>query len=127
MSQLSSLPQPLARHVGLDNTDLLMAGVLNSCRNRHCPKCQSLAKAEWLEARMAELLPVPYYDVVFTVPDEVSAVAFQNTRVLYRILFRAASETLHTIAADPKHLGAELGFLAVLHTWTQTLLQNPHS
>ena len=98
----------------------------NSCRNRHCPKCQSLAKAEWLEARLAELLPVPYYHVVFTIPEEVASVAFQNKRVAYTILFRAASETLRTIAADPKHLGAEIGFLAVLHTWTQTLLHHPH-
>jgi hypothetical protein len=98
----------------------------NSCRNRHCPKCQSLAKAEWLEARMAELLPVPYYHVVFTIPDEVSALAFQNKRVVYTVLFRATSETLRTIAADPKHLGAQIGFLAVLHTWTQTLLHHPH-
>ncbi len=98
----------------------------NSCRNRHCPKCQSLAKAEWLEARMAELLPVPYYHVVFTIPDEVASVAFQNKRVVSNILFRAASETLRTIAADSKHLGVEIGFLAVLHTWTQTLLHHPH-
>jgi hypothetical protein len=98
----------------------------NSCRNRHCPKCQSLAKAEWLQARMAELLPTPYYHVVFTVPEEVASVAFQNKKIVYTILFRATSETLRTIAADPKHLGAEIGFLAVLHTWTQTLLHHPH-
>jgi len=98
----------------------------NSCRNRNCPKCQSLAKAQWLEARMAELLPTSYYHVVFTVPEEVASVAFQNKKILYIILFRAASETLRTIAADPKHLGAEIGFLAVLHTWTQTLLYHPH-
>jgi hypothetical protein len=98
----------------------------NSCRNRHCPKCQSLAKAEWLEARMAELLPIPYYHVVFTIPKEVASVAFQNKKLLYTILFRAASETLRTIAADTKHLGAQIGFLAVLHTWSQTLLYHPH-
>lgn len=98
----------------------------NSCRNRHCPKCQSLVKAEWLEARLAELLPIPYYHVVFTVPEEVGSVAFQNKKLVYTILFRAASETLRTIAADPKHLGAQIGFLAVLHTWTQTLLHHPH-
>jgi hypothetical protein len=98
----------------------------NSCRNRNCPKCQSLAKAEWLEARMAELLPTAYYHVVFTVPEEVASVAFQNKKILYTILFRAASETLRTIAADPKHLGANIGFLAVLHSWTQTLLFHPH-
>jgi len=98
----------------------------NSCRNRHCPKCQSLAKAQWLEARRAELLPVPYFHVVFTVPEEVAAIAYQNQTVVYALLFRAAAETLRTIAADPKHLGAELGFLAVLHTWGQTLLYHPH-
>ncbi len=99
----------------------------NSCRNRHCPKCQSLARAQWLEHRRAELLPVQYFHVVFTVPEPIAAVAFQNKKVVYGILFRAAGETLRTIAADPKHLGAEIGFIAVLHTWGQTLLQNPHS
>ena len=98
----------------------------NSCRNRHCPKCQSLAKAEWLEARMAELLPTPYYHVVFTLPEKVAALALQNKQLVYTLLFRAASETLRTIAADPKHLGAQIGFLAILHTWSQTLLHHPH-
>jgi hypothetical protein len=98
----------------------------NSCRNRNCPKCQSLAKAKWLEVRMSELLPTAYYHVVFTIPEEVASVAFQNKKILYTILFRAASETLLTIAADPKHLGAAIGFLAVLHSWTQTLLFHPH-
>ena len=98
----------------------------NSCRNRHCPKCQTLAKAKWLQARMAELLQVPYFHIVFTVPREIASVAFQNKKLVYTILFRAASQTLLTIAADPKHLGAKIGFLAVLHTWTQTLLHHPH-
>jgi len=98
----------------------------NSCRNRHCPKCQSLTKAKWLEARQAELLPVEYFHVVFTVPEAVAPVALQNKRVVYNILFKAASETLLTIAADPKHLGARIGFLAVLHTWGQNLLHHPH-
>jgi hypothetical protein len=98
----------------------------NSCRNRNCPKCQGLARAKWLEDRQAELLDVPYFHVVFTVPDEIAAIAFQNQTVVYDILFRAASETLRTIAADPKHLGAEIGFLAVLHTWGQNLLHHPH-
>lgn len=98
----------------------------NSCRNRHCPKCQSLAKAKWLEARQAELLPIEYFHVVFTVPERIAQLALQNKRVLYKILFRAASETLLTIAADPKHLGAKIGFLAVLHTWGQNLLHHPH-
>jgi hypothetical protein len=98
----------------------------NSCRNRHCPKCQSLTRAQWLEARRAELLPVEYFHVVFTVPQEVAAIAYQNKTVVYDILFRATAETLRTIAADPKHLGAELGFIAILHTWGQNLLHHPH-
>jgi hypothetical protein len=98
----------------------------NSCRNRNCPKCQGLARAQWLEDRQAELLDVPYYHVVFTVPAEIEVIAFQNQTVVYDILFRAAAETLRTIAADPKHLGAEIGFLAVLHTWGQSLTHHPH-
>jgi len=98
----------------------------NSCRNRHCPKCQALAKAQWLEARRAELLPVPYYHVVFTLPDLLAPIALQNKPLLYDILFRTASETLLTIAADPKHLGAKIGFTAILHTWGQNLLHHPH-
>jgi hypothetical protein len=98
----------------------------NSCRNRNCPKCQGLARAQWLEDRQAELLDVPYFHVVFTVPQEIEVIAFQNQAVVYDILFRAASETLRAIAADPKHLGAEIGFLAVLHTWGQNLMHHPH-
>jgi hypothetical protein len=98
----------------------------NSCRNRHCPKCQSLAKARWLQARLADLLPVEYFHVVFTLPEQLAAVALQNKRVVYNLLFAAASETLRTIAADPRHLGADIGFLAVLHTWDQTLRHHPH-
>jgi Putative transposase/Transposase zinc-binding domain len=98
----------------------------NSCRNRNCPKCQGLARAQWLEDRHAELLDVPYFHVVFTVPQEIEVIAFQNQTVIYDILFRAASETLRVIAADPKHLGAEIGFLGVLHTWGQNLLHHPH-
>jgi Putative transposase/Transposase zinc-binding domain len=98
----------------------------NSCRDRHCPKCQSLARARWLEDRQAELLPVEYFHVVFTVPEEVAAIAYQNKQVVYGILFRATMETLCTIAADPKHLGAKIGFLAVLHSWGQNLLHHPH-
>jgi hypothetical protein len=98
----------------------------NSCRNRHCPKCQGLARAEWLEARQAELLPVPYYHVVFTLPPPVAEIAFQNKRVVYGILFRAAAEAMRDIAADPRHLGAEIGAVAVLHTWGQTLQHHPH-
>jgi len=98
----------------------------NSCRNRHCPKCQSLAKARWLEARMADLLPVEYFHVVFTLPEQLASLALQNKRVVYNLLFATAAETLRTIAVDPKHLGAEIGFLAVLHTWGQTLRHHPH-
>lgn len=98
----------------------------HSCRNRHCPKCQSLARARWLDARRAELLPVPYFHVVFTIPDTLAAIAYQNKRVVYDILFQATADTLHTIAADPKHLGAEIGVLAILHTWGQTLQHHPH-
>jgi hypothetical protein len=98
----------------------------NSCRNRNCPKCQGLARAQWLADRQTELLDVPYYHVVFTVPDLIAVIAFQNQTVVYDILFRAVSETLRTIAADPKHLGAEIGFLGVLHSWGQNLLHHPH-
>jgi hypothetical protein len=98
----------------------------DSCRNRNCPKCQGLARAQWIADRQAELLDVPYFHVVFTVPAVIEVIAFQNQTVVYDILFRAASETLRTIAADPKHLGAEIGFLGVLHTWGQNLLHHPH-
>src|ERR1700758_2936515 len=98
----------------------------NSCRNRNCPKCQSLARAEWLEKRESELLDVPYFHVVFTLPERVAVIAYQNKEQVYDILFRTASETLQTIAGDPKHLGAEIGFFSVLHTWGQTLTHHPH-
>lgn len=98
----------------------------NSCRNRHCPKCQGQSRAEWLAARQAELLPVGYFHVVFTLPAPVAEVAFQNKATVYAILFRAAAETLRVVAADPRHLGAELGIVAVLHTWGQSLLHHPH-
>src|SRR6266478_8247338 len=98
----------------------------NSCRNRHCPKCQGLARAKWLADRQAELLPVPYFHVVFTLPAPVGDIAFQNKAAIYAILFRAAAETLATIAADPRHLGAQLGVTMALHTWGQTLQHHPH-
>ncbi len=98
----------------------------NSCRNRHCPKCQAASRARWFKARSRDLLPVGYFHVVFTLPAELAAVALQNKRVLYEILFRAASQTLIQIAADPKHLGARIGMLCVLHTWGQTLVHHPH-
>jgi hypothetical protein len=96
-----------------------------SCRNRHCPKCQSLARAQWLDDRRAELLATQYFHVVLTLPEAIANIAYQNKAVVYGILFRTASETLQTIAADPKHLGAEIGFFAVLHTWGQNLLWYP--
>jgi Transposase zinc-binding domain/Putative transposase len=98
----------------------------NSCRNKSCPKCQGLARAQWLADRQAELLDVPYFHIVFTVPQQIEVIAFQNQTVVYDILFRAASETLRKIAADPKHLGAEIGFLGVLHTWGQSIQHHPH-
>jgi hypothetical protein len=98
----------------------------NSCRNRHCPKCQGLAPAEWLADRQADLLPVPYFHVVFTMPAPIAEIAFQNKAVVYGILFAAAAETVRIIAADPKHLGAEIGLVAVLHTWGQNLHHHPH-
>ena len=98
----------------------------NSCGDRHCPKCQSLARAQWLQDRQTELLNTQYFHVVFTLPQLIAAVAYQNKRELYGILFKATAETLLTIAADPKHLGAEIGFFAVLHTWGQNLLHHPH-
>ena len=98
----------------------------NSCRNRHCPKCQAQKQAEWLEAQCTNLLEVPYYHIVFTLPEDLGPLALQNKRLLYGLLFRSASETLLTIAGDPKHLGARIGFTAVLHTWGQTLLHHPH-
>jgi Putative transposase/Transposase zinc-binding domain len=98
----------------------------NSCRNRHCPKCQATAAAQWMEAREAELLPVEYFHVVLTLPAILGPITLQNPREVYGILFRAAAETLQQIAADPKHLGAEIGFLAILHTWGQNLEHHPH-
>ena len=98
----------------------------NSCGCRHCPKCQSLARAQWLQDRQAELLHIQYFHVVFTMPEQIATIAYQNKRELYGILFRAAAGTLRTIAVDPKHLGAEIGFFAVLHTWGQNLLHHPH-
>ncbi len=98
----------------------------NSCRNRHCPTCGALAKERWLAARSQELLPVSYFHVVFTLPDDLNPIALVNSRVIYKILFQAASETLLTLGRDPKHLGGEIGVLAVLHTWGQNLLDHPH-
>lgn len=98
----------------------------NSCRNRHCPKCQGAARSEWVAARCAELLPVPYYHVVFTLPGPVAAIAYHNKAEVYSILFRAATRTLRIIAADPRHLGAQIGGVAVLHSWGQAMQHHPH-
>jgi hypothetical protein len=97
-----------------------------TCRNRHCPKCQASAAKRWLEARQTELLPVDYYHVVFTLPAPISALAYTNKAVIYRLLFEVAAETLRTIAADPKHLGARIGATLVLHTWGSSLTHHPH-
>ena len=98
----------------------------NSCRNRHCPQCQCLARAQWLNKRKLELLPVNYFHTVFTVPAQIAAIALQNKEVVYDILFRATAQTLSTIARDPQHLGAHIGYFAVLHTWGQNLHLHPH-
>ena len=98
----------------------------NSCRNRHCPKCQGAERIRWLGNRKEELLPAEYFHVVFTVPEQIARIAFHNKEKVYNILFRATSETLLTIAADPQHMGARIGFFAVLHTWGQNLLHHPH-
>jgi hypothetical protein len=98
----------------------------NSCRNRHCNKCQAAAAKQWLAERQAELLPVPYFHVVFTLPAAIADLAYQNKAVIYDLLFKASSETVLTIAADPKHLGARIGITAVLHTWGSTMIHHPH-
>src|SRR6266851_1299323 len=98
----------------------------NSCRNRHCPKCQGTAAKEWLAAREADLLPVPYFHVVFTLPAAIADIAYQNKAVIYDILFTTSAETMTTIAADPKHLGARIGITSVLHTWGSALTHHPH-
>ncbi len=98
----------------------------NSCRNRHCPKCQARAAQRWLEARQADLLPVEYYHVVFTLPEPISTIAYANKAAIYRLLFDVAAETLTTIAADPEHLGAQIGATLVLHTWGSALTHHPH-
>jgi len=98
----------------------------NSCRNRNCPKCQALVKEKWILDRQSELLPVPYFHIVFSLPSDLDVIALQNQKVIYNILFRASSETLKELAADPKYLGAEIGAISVLHTWGQQLTLHPH-
>jgi hypothetical protein len=98
----------------------------NSCRNRHCPKCQSLDKERWLEARKKEVLPTHYFHAVFTLPENLRPLSLRNQKVSYNILFKAVAETLKKLSKDPKHIGAEIGFISVLHTWSQTLIDHPH-
>ena len=98
----------------------------NSCRNRHCPKCQTLRKETWIEDRVEDLLPIEYFHVVFTIPSELQPLALMNQKVMYNLLFRSASETLIELADNPKHLGARIGFISILHTWGQNLLDHPH-
>src|SRR5260221_1202491 len=99
----------------------------NSCRNRHCPKCQGSQALAWMKQRKSELLDVPYFHVVFTLPARIAAIAYQNKAVVYDLLFKASSQTMRTIAADPKRLGVTIGFTSVLHTWCSAMTQNPHA
>ena len=114
---------PLARCEKCANTII----AYNSCRNRHCPKCQAAAAKEWLAEREAELLPVGYFHLVFTLPGPIADIAYQNKTVIYGLLFTAAAEATLTIGADPKRLGAKIGITAVLHSWGSAMTQNPHS
>jgi len=116
----------LGGHVDACSRCGLRAISYNSCRNRHCPKCQANARHRWLEARHAELLPVRYVHVVFTLPRELAPLALLNKKLIYGLLFRASAETLLEVARDPRHLGAEIGFFSVLHTWNQKLEHHPH-
>src|SRR3954469_8934400 len=116
----------LGGHVERCEKCLYTVVAYNSCRNRHCPKCQGAAAQEWLAEREAELLPVPYFHVVFSLPARIADIAYQNKAVIYDLLFKASSETMLTIAADPKHLGARIGILCVLHSWGSALTHHPH-
>jgi len=116
----------LGGHVEACDDCGMMRIAYNSCRNRHCPKCQGPARAAWLAARQAELLPVPYFHVVFTLPAPIAMIAFQNKAAVYAILFKAAAEAMMTLASNPRRLGAEIGVVAVLHTWGQALTHHPH-
>src|SRR4051795_7250518 len=118
--------EALGGHVEACNDCGMKPIAYNSCRNRHCPKCQGAARSWCLAWREAALLPVPYFHVVFTLPAPIAAIAFQNKAVVYDLLFRTAADTLLTIAADPKHLGARIGLTAVLHTWGSALTHHPH-
>ena len=99
----------------------------NSCRNRHCPKCQTIAKERWIESRKEDLLPVQYFHVVFTIPATINPVAFQNQKAVYNMLFRSVSETLFELASDKKYLGAKIGFTSIIHTWGSNLMHHPHA
>jgi predicted Zn-ribbon and HTH transcriptional regulator len=116
----------LGSHIDRCNKCGYETAAYNSCRNRHCPKCQHSAREKWIAARQSELLPVSYYHIVFTIPNELNPIVLVNKRTLYGILFKAASQTLLTLSKDPKHLGADIGFIAILHTWGQTLTDHPH-
>ncbi|MCP5090652.1 MAG: IS91 family transposase [Gammaproteobacteria bacterium] len=136
--QVSAAQQAVLRHISDCRTPALGGHVetcdscdhrrisYNSCRDRHCPKCQNAARAEWITKRLERLLPVPYFHVVFTIPDVLNPLALRNKRVVFNILFAAASQSLQTIASDERHLGAQVGFTSVLHTWGQNLLFHPH-
>jgi hypothetical protein len=116
----------LGGHVARCNDCAYTTIAYNSCRNRHCPKCQGAAAHEWMTARQAELLPVPYFHVVFSLPSRIGDIAYQNKAVIYDLLFKASAKTMHIIAADPKHLGARIGITAVLHTWGSAMMHHPH-
>jgi len=103
-----------------------VAASYNSCRNRHCPKCQTLQKEKWIEARVQDLLPITYFHVVFSIPSQLNPLVLMNQKVMYDLLFRCVSETLVTLANDPAHLGARIGFISILHTWGQNLMHHPH-
>jgi len=118
--------QELGGHVDECDTCGSIRISYNSCRNRHCPKCQFLKKERWLEERRKDLLPVEYFHVVFTIPEKLNPLALRNQRVIYNILFKSASETLTELSRDPKHLGAQIGFISILHTWGQNLMDHPH-
>jgi putative transposase/transposase-like zinc-binding protein len=116
----------LGGHVERCEDCLYTSIAYNSCRNRHCPKCQGAAAKQWLAERQADLLPVPYYHVVFTLPTAIAEIAYQNKAIVYDLLFKASAETMLTIAADPEHLGARIGITSVLHTWGSALVHHPH-
>jgi hypothetical protein len=118
--------QELGKHFEKCNHCGYLGKSFNSCRNRHCPSCQQKDKLQWLDKRMSELLPLGYYHLVFTIPQQLNPLCLKNKKLLYAILFKAASQTVLELAKDPKHLGAETGLLAVLHTWGQNMMEHPH-